>query len=145
MPRILSTYGGGFVPAAINLHPPLKGSFIAALFATAAIYLQRHCNTDGTARRNRSKGPLAALFWALVAVLDRRSSPFFLQCVFVFRGRIYFCWLELVELFRLYLGASLCTFLFQLLPHWFYLVRLFMIGGVYFVVSCFKVLIDLCL
>ena len=29
--------------------------------------------------------------------------------VFVFRERIYFYWLELVELFRLYLGASLCT------------------------------------
>ena len=80
MPRILSTYGSGFMPAAINLHPPLKGSSIAALFATAAIYLQQHCNTDGTARRNRLKGPLAALFWALVAVLDRRNSPFFLQC-----------------------------------------------------------------
>ena len=31
--------------------------------------------------------------------------------VFVFRGRIYFYWLELVELFRLYLGVSLCTLL----------------------------------
>ena len=29
--------------------------------------------------------------------------------VFVFRGRVFhFCWLEFVELFRLYLGASLC-------------------------------------
>ena len=24
-------------------------------------------------------------------------------------GEFYFCWLELVKLFRLYLGASLCT------------------------------------
>ena len=32
-----------------------------------------------------------------------------LVLVFVFRGRVYFCWLELVKLFRLYLGASLCT------------------------------------
>ena len=32
-----------------------------------------------------------------------------LVLVFVFRGRVYFCWLELVELFRLYLGASLYT------------------------------------
>ena len=32
--------------------------------------------------------------------------------VFVFRGRVFLFWLELVELFRLYLGASLCTFLF---------------------------------
>ena len=35
-----------------------------------------------------------------------------LVLVFVFRGRVYFCWLELVELFRLYLGASLCTLSF---------------------------------
>ena len=27
-------------------------------------------------------------------------------------GEFIFCWLELVELFRLYLGASLCTLLF---------------------------------
>ena len=39
-------------------------------------------------------------------------SFFALVLVFVFRGRVYFCWLELVELFRLYLGASLCTLLF---------------------------------
>ena len=68
-----------------------------------------------------------------------------LVLVFVFRGSVYFCWLELVELFRLYLSASLCTLPFSLLLHWFYLVGLFMIGGVYFVVSCFKLLIDLCL
>ena len=35
-----------------------------------------------------------------------------LVLVFVFKGRVYFCWLELVELFRLYLGASLCTLFF---------------------------------
>ena len=35
-----------------------------------------------------------------------------LHFVFVFKGRVVFCWLELVELFRLYLGASLCTFTF---------------------------------
>ena len=39
-----------------------------------------------------------------------------LVLVFVFRGSVYFCWLELVELFRLYLGASLCTLPFSLLP-----------------------------
>ena len=34
-------------------------------------------------------------------------------CFFVFRGRVYFFdWLELVELFRLYLGASLCILSF---------------------------------
>ena len=32
--------------------------------------------------------------------------------LFFFRGRVYFCWLELVKLFRLYLDASLCTLLF---------------------------------
>ena len=31
--------------------------------------------------------------------------------VFVFRGRVIF-WLEFVKLFRLYLGASLCNFIF---------------------------------
>ena len=85
MSRILNTYGGGFMPAAINLHPPLKGTSIVALFVTAAINLQRHCNIDGAARHNstyryRSNGPLAVLFWALAAVLARRNSPFFLQC-----------------------------------------------------------------
>ena len=48
-------------------------------------------------------------------------------------GEFTFDWLELVELFRLYLGASLCTLPFQLLPHCFYLVGLFMLGEVYFV------------
>ena len=45
--------------------------------------------------------------------------------LFLFLGGdfIFFDWLELVELFRLYLGASLCTLPF----------------------SCFKLLIDLCL
>ena len=37
---------------------------------------------------------------------------FALVPVLLFRRRVYFCWLELVELFRLYLGASLCTLLF---------------------------------
>ena len=72
---------------------------------------------------------------------------------FVFRGRVYFCWFELVELFRLYLGASLCILPFQLLPHWFYLVGLFMLGGVYFVflvsncllIYVYEFFIDICL
>ena len=58
-------------------------------------------------------------------------------------GEFIFDWLELVELFRLYLGASLCTLPFYLLPHCFYFVGLFMLGGVFFCVSCFKLLIDL--
>ena len=32
--------------------------------------------------------------------------------VFVFKGRVFLSLLELVELFRLCLGASLCTLLF---------------------------------
>ena len=36
-----------------------------------------------------------------------------LVLVFFFLGGVFvFCWLELVGLFRLYLGASLCTLLF---------------------------------
>ena len=77
----------------------------------------------------------------------------YLYLFFVFRGRVYFCWLELVELFRLYLGASLCTLPFQLLPHWFHLVGLFMLGGVYFVflvsncllIYVYEFFIDICL
>ena len=69
-------------------------------------------------------------------------------------GEFIFCWLELVELFRLYLGASLCTLLFQLLPHLFYLVGLFMIREAYFfmflVSNClliyvYEFFIDICL
>ena len=66
--------------------------------------------------------------------------------VFVFKGRVYFCWLELVELFRLYLGASLCILSFLalatfVLPCWDIHVK----GSIFFYVSCFKLLIDLCL
>ena len=68
-----------------------------------------------------------------------------LVLVFVFRGRVYFYWLELVELFRLYLGASLCTLPFLalatlILPCWVIHVR-----GSIVCVSYFKLLIDLCL
>ena len=60
-------------------------------------------------------------------------------------GEFIFDWLELVELFRLYLGASLCTLPFLalatlILPCWVIHVR-----GSIFIVSCFKLLIDLCL
>ena len=70
---------------------------------------------------------------------------FALVLVLVFRGRVYFCWLELVELFRLYLGASFCILHFLalttfVLPCWDIHVR----GSIFFV-SCFKLLIDLCL
>ena len=92
-------------------------------------------------------------WWILIAlwhsVIKRRSTyEMFLGIrvlVLIFRRRVYFYWLELVELFILYLGVSLCTLPFYLLPHCFYFVRLFMLGGVFFFfcVSCFKLLIDL--
>ena len=58
---------------------------------------------------------------------------------FVFRGRAFFCWLELVELFRLYLGASHCILPFYLLPHLFCSVEIFMLGGIYFLLYMFLV------
>ena len=68
-----------------------------------------------------------------------------LHFVFVFRGRVVFCWLELVELFRLYLGASLCNFTFLALAtfalfYWDIHDR----GSIFVLyVSCLKLLIDL--
>ena len=60
-------------------------------------------------------------------------------------GEFYFCWLEPVELFRVYLDASLYfTFLALatlVLPCWVIHVR----GSIFLLVSCFKLLIDLCL
>ena len=42
-----------------------------------------------------------------------KKGEFILRALcFFFQGESIFCWLELVELFRLYLGASLCTFTF---------------------------------
>ena len=57
-------------------------------------------------------------FWAYLYMFLFLGRVF----IFVFRESVYFCWLELVELFRLYLGASLCTLPFSLLPHWFTLL-----------------------
>ena len=70
----------------------------------------------------------------------------FLAYLYMFlflKGEFIFYWLELVELFRLYLGASLCTLPFLtfatlFLPCWVIHVR-----GSIFCVSCFKLLIDL--
>ena len=56
----------------------------------------------------------------------------FFVLVFVLGEDFIFVWLELVELFRLYLGASLCIFSFSSCHIIF--VRLYMLGGVYFVV-----------
>ena len=36
-------------------------------------------------------------------------SSFWHLYLLLFSGEVYFFWLELVELFRLYLGVSLCT------------------------------------
>ena len=51
----------------------------------------------------------------------------------VFEETLIFVWLELVELFRLYLGASLCSLSFSSC-NIFVVVGLYMLGGVYFVV-----------
>ena len=56
-----------------------------------------------------------------------------LYLFFVLGGDFIFDWLELVELFRLYLGASLCFLSFSSC-HCLYFVGLYMLGGVYFVV-----------
>ena len=74
--------------------------------------------------------------------------------LFLFLGGdfIFFDWLELVELFRLYLGASLCSLSFSSC-NIFVVVGLYMLGGVYVVVlvsNClliyvFEFFIDICL
>ena len=56
-----------------------------------------------------------------------------LYLFFVLGGDFIFVWLELVELFRLYLGASLCSLSFSSC-HIVFCVGLYMLGGVYFVV-----------
>ena len=63
---------------------------------------------------------------------------------FLFSGGVYLFWLELVK-FRLYLGASLCTYIFS---SCLVFDGIFMLGGVLYLVgtlfvSCFKLLIDL--
>ena len=56
-----------------------------------------------------------------------------LYLFFVLGGDFIFVWLELVELFRLYLGASLCILSFSSC-HIVFCVGLYMLGGVYCVV-----------
>ena len=72
---------------------------------------------------------------------------FALVLVLVFKGRVYFCWLEFVELFRLYLGALLLYFFFfsscHVVPCCGDIHDRESIFVLY--VSCFKLLIDLCL
>ena len=60
-------------------------------------------------------------------------------------GEFTFDWLELVELFRLYLGVSLCTLPFLVLATLFLPCWVIHVRGSIFCVSCFKLLIDLCL
>ena len=54
-----------------------------------------------------------------------------------------FYWLELVELFRLYLDASLCILPFLALATLFLLCWVIHVRGSLFCVTCFKLLIDL--
>ena len=73
-------------------------------------------------------------------------SSFWHLYLLLFSGEVYFFWLELVELFRLYLGVSLCTLPFLalatfVLPCWVIHDR----GSIFLLVSCFKLLIDICL
>ena len=63
--------------------------------------------------------------------------------VFILGGEFTFDWLELVELFRLYLGASLCTLFFLALATLFLLCWVIHVWGSLFCVSCFKIFIDL--
>ena len=60
-------------------------------------------------------------------------------------GEFIFDWLELVELFRLYLGASFCTLSFLALATLFLLDWVIHVRGSLFCISCFKLLIDLLL
>ena len=76
--------------------------------------------------------------------ITKRWSTYLSSCrVFVFKGREFFFFfflLELVEI-RLYLGASLCIYLFS---SYYIFVGLFMLGGVTFIVlyvSCFHYLL----
>ena len=64
--------------------------------------------------------------------------------VFVLGGDFILYWFELVELFRLYLDASLCILLFCSCHIVFYFVGLYMLGGVYFLflVSNFLLIYD---
>ena len=63
---------------------------------------------------------------------------------FCFRGRVYLLigW-SFVELFRLYLGTSLCILPFLAFATLFLLYWVIHVRGSLFCVSCFKLLIDL--
>ena len=63
--------------------------------------------------------------------------------VLLLGGDFIFYWLELVELFRLYLGASFCTLSFLALATLFLPCWVIHVRGSIFCDSCFKLLIDL--
>ena len=65
--------------------------------------------------------------------------------IFVFRGRLYFLigWSLWSGLDFIVSRCFTLYFIFYLLSHCLYFVGLFMLGGVFFCVSCFKLLIDL--
>ena len=64
-------------------------------------------------------------------------------CFLVLGGDFIFDWLELVELFRLYLGASLCILSFSSCHIIFFFCWVIHVRGSIFCGSCFKLLIDL--
>ena len=66
----------------------------------------------------------------------------FFVLVFVLGGDFIFDWLELVELFRLYLGASLSILSFSSYQIIFFCWIIHVRGSI-FCGSCFKLLIDL--
>ena len=66
----------------------------------------------------------------------------FFVLVFVLGGDFIFDWLELVELFRLYLGASLCILSFSSC-HISFFCWVIHVRGSIFCGSCFKLFIDL--
>ena len=66
-----------------------------------------------------------------------------LYLFFVLGGDFIFYWLELVELFRLYLGVSLYILPFLALATLFLLCWVIHVRGSLFCVTCFKLLIDL--
>ena len=82
-------------------------------------------------------------WWILIALwhsVTKRGSTYercfwhSLYLIFVLGGDFIFDWFELVELFRLYLSASLCILLFSSC----HFVGLFMLGGIYFLWFLFQ-------
>ena len=93
---------------------------------------------------------LMMVFYCLLAFRHKKG-----KYIFVLREHFIFVGQNLWSQFRLYLGASHCTLLFQLLPHLFCFVGIFMLGGVYFylyvsyfnylLIYVYEFFIDICL